>query len=166
MEKTVCGAMTRKGTLCQKAPLKNGRCRLHGGKSTGPKDRQKKSEQMKGNKHAVVTGAYETITYDTLLEQEKELLGHWRQNPLKRLESLKDESAIRHRRLMLRFLLEHQKENPDMDLVLKLHGALERADFKEIELDRYIRGLSAESENDNGAIGDLVDILSKHRRGL
>jgi len=33
-----CGAKTRKGTACQRpASKKNGRCRLHGGASTGPK---------------------------------------------------------------------------------------------------------------------------------
>ncbi len=32
-----CGAKTRKGTPCLSPAMKNGRCRLHGGKSTGPK---------------------------------------------------------------------------------------------------------------------------------
>ena len=33
-----CGAKTRKGTACQRpANKKNGRCRLHGGASAGPK---------------------------------------------------------------------------------------------------------------------------------
>lgn len=33
-----CGAKTRKGTTCQcKAIYTNGRCKLHGGLSTGPK---------------------------------------------------------------------------------------------------------------------------------
>ena len=33
-----CGAKTRRGTGCQRpANKKNGRCRLHGGASTGPK---------------------------------------------------------------------------------------------------------------------------------
>jgi hypothetical protein len=33
-----CGAKTRKGTLCQRPAYKrNGRCSLHGGRSTGPK---------------------------------------------------------------------------------------------------------------------------------
>ena len=32
-----CGAKTRKGAPCQAPAMKNGRCRLHGGKSTGPK---------------------------------------------------------------------------------------------------------------------------------
>jgi hypothetical protein len=32
-----CGAKTRRGTSCQCAAMANGRCRLHGGLSTGPK---------------------------------------------------------------------------------------------------------------------------------
>ncbi len=32
-----CGAKTRRGTLCQCPGMANGRCRLHGGLSTGPK---------------------------------------------------------------------------------------------------------------------------------
>src|SRR5258708_35198335 len=32
-----CGAKTRRGTSCQCPAMKNGRCRLHGGPSTGPK---------------------------------------------------------------------------------------------------------------------------------
>jgi hypothetical protein len=32
-----CGARTRRASSCQCPALKNGRCRLHGGLSTGPK---------------------------------------------------------------------------------------------------------------------------------
>jgi hypothetical protein len=32
-----CGAKNRRGLPCQCAAMKNGRCRLHGGLSTGPK---------------------------------------------------------------------------------------------------------------------------------
>ena len=32
-----CGAKTRRGTTCQCPAMKNGRCRLHGGLSTGAK---------------------------------------------------------------------------------------------------------------------------------
>lgn len=32
-----CGAKTRKSTPCRQPAMKNGRCRLHGGKSTGPR---------------------------------------------------------------------------------------------------------------------------------
>ncbi|MFJ8531686.1 HGGxSTG domain-containing protein [Bacillus sp. NPDC094106] len=74
MEKQVCGAMTRKGTPCQKVGIgKNGRCRLHGGKSTGPKDKAKHSASLRGNKNALKTGEHESIYYDTLLEDEKSL---------------------------------------------------------------------------------------------
>lgn len=33
----VCGAKTRSGKACQNFGMKNGRCRMHGGKSTGPR---------------------------------------------------------------------------------------------------------------------------------
>jgi len=32
-----CGARTRAGTPCRAPAMPNGRCRLHGGKSTGPR---------------------------------------------------------------------------------------------------------------------------------
>jgi hypothetical protein len=32
-----CGAKTRKGTPCMGPAMANGRCRMHGGKSTGPR---------------------------------------------------------------------------------------------------------------------------------
>ena len=32
-----CGAKTRKGGHCQGPAMPNGRCRMHGGKSTGPR---------------------------------------------------------------------------------------------------------------------------------
>jgi hypothetical protein len=32
-----CGAKTRAGTSCKCPAMANGRCRLHGGKSTGPR---------------------------------------------------------------------------------------------------------------------------------
>lgn len=33
----LCGARTRSGGPCRKPAMKNGRCRLHGGESTGPR---------------------------------------------------------------------------------------------------------------------------------
>ena len=44
-----CGAKTRSGTPCKAPAMRNGRCRLHGGKSTGP---------PKGNKNALKHGFY------------------------------------------------------------------------------------------------------------
>jgi hypothetical protein len=36
-ERPLCGARSRRGTECQRRALDNGRCRNHGGLSTGPK---------------------------------------------------------------------------------------------------------------------------------
>ena len=44
-----CGARTRKGKSCQGPAMPNGRCRMHGGKSTGA---------PKGNKNALKHGRY------------------------------------------------------------------------------------------------------------
>lgn len=44
-----CGAKTRSGAPCKAPAMKNGRCRLHGGKSTGP---------PKGNQNALKHGFY------------------------------------------------------------------------------------------------------------
>lgn len=38
MPRTNCGAKTRKGGSCRQPAMKNGRCRLHGGKSLSGKD--------------------------------------------------------------------------------------------------------------------------------
>jgi len=43
-----CLAKTRKSSLCQAPAMPNGRCRMHGGKSTG----------AKGNKNALKHGNY------------------------------------------------------------------------------------------------------------
>jgi len=44
-----CHAKTRAGTKCQSPAMKNGRCRMHGGKSTGA---------PKGNQNALKHGFY------------------------------------------------------------------------------------------------------------
>lgn len=38
MSRSYCGAKTRKGGPCRQPAMKNGRCRLHGGKSKSGKD--------------------------------------------------------------------------------------------------------------------------------
>ena len=66
-----CGAKTRKGTPCQAPAMANGRCRLHGGKSTGA---------PKGNNNAFKHGGYtaESLTLcrylRELLQESKELV--------------------------------------------------------------------------------------------
>lgn len=47
-----CGATTRRGTACQRKALPNGRCKLHGGKSTGPKTAEGKARAVANRPHA------------------------------------------------------------------------------------------------------------------
>jgi hypothetical protein len=48
IDKPVCGARTRKGGACQaKKLLRGGRCKLHGGSSTGPKSAVGKARARK-----------------------------------------------------------------------------------------------------------------------
>src|SRR5690554_6144621 len=46
-----CGAKTRSGEPCKNYAMANGRCRMHGGKSTGPKDKTKLKENKNAEKH-------------------------------------------------------------------------------------------------------------------
>ena len=44
-----CGAKTRKGTPCRAPAMANGRCRMHGGKSTGPRTPEGLERSRKAN---------------------------------------------------------------------------------------------------------------------
>lgn len=166
MEKPICGAKTKRtGAPCQKSPLKNGRCRLHGGKSTGPKDKEKKSDQMKGNKNAVKTGEYETISYGTLTEEEKELYEQINTDPAKQVNGRLKIIDIRSYRLMKRYADELIKEKPDVSILESLELALTRIDTRAIELIRENRLLlEGEGQEDNGALKDLNNILDAMRK--
>ncbi|WP_067936374.1 HGGxSTG domain-containing protein [Alicyclobacillus kakegawensis] len=92
-----CGAKTRKGTPCQNNAMANGRCRMHGGKSTGPPP-----EKMRGNKHALVTGEYETIWLDTLDDTERVLFHVVDTDALAQLDNEIRLTDIRERRMLQR----------------------------------------------------------------
>ena len=71
LESGRCGAQTRKGARCQSPAMPNGRCRMHGGKSTGA---------PKGNKNAWKHGHYSEVAkaersfVKQLLRDARELL--------------------------------------------------------------------------------------------
>src|ERR1700722_6275001 len=49
-----CGARTRSGSACKSPAMPNGRCRMHGGKSTGPRtaeglERMRRAKTRHGN---------------------------------------------------------------------------------------------------------------------
>lgn len=51
---SICGARTRRGTPCQCKPVRQGgRCRLHGGASSGPKTAQGRAQSRENLKKAL-----------------------------------------------------------------------------------------------------------------
>lgn len=88
-----CGAKTRSGVPCKNRPMTNGRCRMHGGKSTGP---------PKGNKNAVKTGEYETIWLDTLDDDERVFFDSIPLNVMVQIDNEIRLLEIRERRMMKR----------------------------------------------------------------
>ena len=62
IERETCGAKTRRGTPCKRRDLyANGRCRMHGGLSTGPKSEAGKAaarENLKKAREALATGKH------------------------------------------------------------------------------------------------------------
>lgn len=97
-----CGAKTRAGTPCKNSAMANGRCRMHGGKSTGARDKKKLSEKLKRNKNSVTTGENESIVFDFLEDEEKELLHQIELDQLKQINNEIKLIDIRLRRMMQR----------------------------------------------------------------
>jgi uncharacterized protein YjcR len=61
-----CGARSKRtGEPCRAAAMKNGRCRMHGGKSTGA---------PKGNQNALKHGKYTAAAQAALREQKRKRL--------------------------------------------------------------------------------------------
>jgi hypothetical protein len=44
-----CNAKTRRATPCRSPAMKNGRCRMHGGRSTGPRTREGRERSRQAN---------------------------------------------------------------------------------------------------------------------
>lgn len=114
-----CGAKTRSGEPCNSYAMANGKCRMHGGKSTGPKDRVKKSEDMEANKNAVTTGENESIWHDTLTDEEKGLLKLIDLDKLKQLDNEIRLIDIRLRRMMGRIAKLQEVNGTTIEIVVK-----------------------------------------------
>jgi hypothetical protein len=72
-----CGAKTRCSTACQSPAMKNGRCRMHGGKSTGPKtpaglERSRQANWKHG--HYSATAKAERYLFRQLLRESRNFL--------------------------------------------------------------------------------------------
>ena len=78
-----CGAKTRNGTSCQCPAMANGRCRLHGGLSTGPKTADGIERIRRAvTKHGRYTAAakMEQNQYRALLQDGHELMRQMRKH--------------------------------------------------------------------------------------
>lgn len=104
--KNLCGAKTRSGDPCKNYAMANGRCRLHGGKSTGPRDRSK----LKNNKNGIITGECESIVFDFLEDDEKDLLNQIELDKLKQIDNEIKLVDIRLRRMMGRIKMLNEKD--------------------------------------------------------
>ncbi|CQR45877.1 hypothetical protein BN1058_00117 [Paraliobacillus sp. PM-2] len=164
-QKGICGARKKKSKEpCRNRPLENGRCRFHGGLSRGPIDKEKHRKSLEGNKNAIKTGEYETISYDTLTEDEKVLFEMVPEDVEKQVKGRYKLLEIRTRRLMKRYNEEFLKAKPNYKFIDRLEEALTRIDSRAYELIRENREFSAnESEGDTSSLDNLVYIISKAR---
>jgi len=78
--------------------MANGRCRLHGGKNTGPKDPTK----LIGNKNGVKTGLREAIWFDALDDEEARMIHEIDLSPIKQVQNELLILEIRERRMLHR----------------------------------------------------------------
>jgi len=116
-ERKYCGAKTRSGEPCKLPPMKGKkRCRLHGGKSTGP---------PKGSKNHLITGEFETIIRDTLTDDEKVL---WDHAPDDHVERLKEQARILSVRIvrMMRRIRKLMEQEDEMIVESKEYGFTEK----------------------------------------
>ena len=142
-KKERCGAKTRTGKPCKNFAMPNGRCRLHGGKSTGPKDKSKHY----GNTNAVKTGEYETILFDALDDEEKELYNKIDLDRIYQVDQDIKITEIRLRRMFKR--IEDLKES-DFRVIQKSRG-IERGRVTEMDL----------SEDTLSAIQRIEDAITR-----
>ncbi|MDS1030535.1 HGGxSTG domain-containing protein [Bacillota bacterium LX-D] len=165
MDKKQCGAKTRSGEPCKKAALANGRCRLHGGKSTGPKDKKKHSERLTGNKNALKHGLYETIWLDTLTDEERELFAQVATDPTAQVENEFRLCDIRIRRMMQRIRKEEQKDKPDMRRINAIEEAITKVQLNKANLIREnSRLLELNETESDGALDKLAEIIRQARQ--
>ena len=166
MDSQLCGAKTRSGATCRKKPMKNGRCYMHGGASTGPKDKSKHGQSMKGNKNSLKTGEYETIWFDTLTAED---IRQYELTPTTALEQLDHEiklTDIRERRMMKRIKDSEQlKRKQKVDSIIKLEDGVTRVQaIKSRLIDQKMRlHESTESKDENSSLDQLVSIIAQAR---
>ena len=154
-----CGAKTRAGTPC-KQPAGwgtdhpgQGRCKLHGGASSGP---------GKGNKNAVKHGVYEQVIREHLDEEQRETF-----------DKVSDEDDLRNELKILRFkllrLLEPQQQQQlaksgkvaslDIDEVTKSKAIAKLVD----NIRKLVKDMNDLGKSDDDSLQGLVKVLQESR---
>ncbi|WP_127585098.1 HGGxSTG domain-containing protein [Paenibacillus koleovorans] len=143
-QKYVCGARTRSGTSCNNLPMKNGRCRLHGGKSKGPNNPAKLrgNRNAVGNKAALTTGEYETITWETLTEEEKGYLREqYRLQPDEQIDFPFEMESIRVARMMRRANQWDENSSRYFEELIAVENAITRVSGRMLTLVAEMNGV-------------------------
>ena len=185
----ICGAKNRNGEPCKlKAGwgtdhLGEGRCKFHGGKSTGADP-----EKMKKNKNSVKTGEYETLWYDTLDDNEKEKLEEMTTSILEqldheikltnirigrmmgRIENLKDKKEIVSRTTEQTFIngdgeeaggnITEEKENT-LDKINNIEEALTRVQRRKEKLLRLKYDIEEGTDDDEKKLEAVVEAMNQ-----
>lgn len=167
MENILCGAKTRKGTPCRRKPLANGRCGSHGGKSTGPKDKEKHSKSLKGNKNAVKTHQYETLWAAQFTGKHKDMFDLAPTNALEIVDIELRKNEVRQ--LMILDDLQALRRMGDprkVVIVTKLEEALTSVQAQKarwVEIKMKLQQLDNGEVGENAPLMGLIDVLSEMR---
>ena len=114
----LCNGMSRRtGQLCGNIAMKNGKCRVHGGKATGPKTaegRKRISDAVK--KKNFKTGEHVPIWFDQLSADEQELIELIPKDAAPLLEQEIMLTTVRERRMLTLIAeLQQKAENGEYD---------------------------------------------------
>lgn len=118
----ICGAKNKKGGICSRPAgwgtnhPGSGKCKLHGGASTGPRN----PDKLKGNKNAEKTGQFSSIVFDALEEDEKILVNQVDLDVARQINNEISLLEIRERRILKR--LNTINQNPVIVEYQKKHG--------------------------------------------
>lgn len=160
--KNICGAKTRKGTPCQQVAgwgtdhVGSGRCKLHGGKSTGPKDKTK----LKENKNAEKHGLFTKYLPDETLEIANEIKEMDALDILWENISLQYATIIRSQRIM--YVTDKEEMIKEIKKEKEYHSEVSGGSEIEYEFqfawDRQATFLQAQSR----AMAELRNMISKY----
>jgi hypothetical protein len=139
-----CGAKTRAGGACKRPPMKNGRCRLHGGMSTGAK-------HQNTAKNAVKHGIYcANLTPEELADHDSLQLGTV-------------DLELRACRIRLQRALKAEAEakgEAELDEVITRRNGIETDDPEVKKLHNAVMGAFAPYE-EKKKVRDYVGIIDK-----